>query len=791
MAMDNNAKDDDDDSSTSSSHSNDADIHSDNELAYPDESALQQFLRLRRERWKIRLGSMKINRRLVNTTFQAWAKYQDYEPKFTQEELLAQRQKIHDEKELNRKAFQLPKPYYGQNSVHSDYSIEPQDQQWKTLRWTDLLTQKYSLPSVYATADPLPFQLPPSRNNCFKIIIDNGHATYLRQMLQYVEETPETLDPLIVSYGITSGWPTIIKVFLEFGVDPNSIAIMPYTRSLAKTNKSTEKNTHLHRAAHTNDVECIKLLIQYGAAVDPKNVLGRTPLHLSCSSIPEANFMRMGNSKVHPAEVLLHYGANPNSSDVNHHRPLHHACLARDSTAIRLLIKHNADVLCEAQNFKLPYELIALKISDTMKRENQRSKDKEMKANAKVKASHKQNQNQNQLQLPKTKTKHKHALPTHTHHFDRRGEQALLDLKMALETDGRGSDFGAMYAKRNARQVFRRILSSFTTICPICRRRQTTCDHNKRTKYAYWNCTHKYIPRDCNVEKSARKSGLRTYTDPIPPKFSAPWNGPLYDSPNIVDQIERRKLPPMAKIGMGTPMEKSMFDNAIDPMGNLPWQTMLSPQQVARRKTTIALSLKDKEEKPWHRLTFAERKIELKKQALLKAQMKEVSRKFDESDESSSSSNDGSDGEDNDGDSDDEFNENGGPGGSGGKRSKSKSSKKRKQSILTPLRNPYERHRKGGDSPGSGKKKLPVQRRKQRVSNSWEEGENYVPDKNAGRKSRQSRDFKGRSSRASQGFRQSGKDMFITEEQVSEIYFFNFPRSSVHLPLTPSLLDQP
>ena len=241
MAMDNNAKDDDDDSSTSSSHSNDADIHSDNELAYPDESALQQFLRLRRERWKIRLGSMKINRRLVNTTFQAWAKYQDYEPKFTQEELLAQRQKIHDEKELNRKAFQLPKPYYGQNSVHSDYSIEPQDQQWKTLRWTDLLTQKYSLPSVYATADPLPFQLPPSRNNCFKIIIDNGHATYLRQMLQYVEETPETLDPLIVSYGMTSGWPTIIKVFLEV-----SERVFWMTSSFAMGSKKCYRRLHLY-----------------------------------------------------------------------------------------------------------------------------------------------------------------------------------------------------------------------------------------------------------------------------------------------------------------------------------------------------------------------------------------------------------------------------------------------------------------------------------------------------------------------------------------------------------------
>ena len=60
-------------------------------LEYKGETGLAQFLRLRREAWKVRLGSLKINKRLLATAFKAWTTYQDSDPKPTTEQLKQRR----------------------------------------------------------------------------------------------------------------------------------------------------------------------------------------------------------------------------------------------------------------------------------------------------------------------------------------------------------------------------------------------------------------------------------------------------------------------------------------------------------------------------------------------------------------------------------------------------------------------------------------------------------------------------------------------------------------------------
>jgi hypothetical protein len=425
-------------------------------LERQDESGIAQFLRLRREAWKIRLGSLKINKRLLRTTFKAWSTYKDPDPKLTEAELEAARMAKLAEIERQRTMHQVPKPYFGKNSIHVDYIIEPgvmqvriresfgreaskvgtvdQDTnltlslllalplfspllspprtQWKTKLWIDSVPYHPNKGNILKPIDPLPDQGPLTMEQMYKSAIDLGHATYIRQLLKYRGEDPDTFSPLLVSYAMSSGWPTVVKVFLDFGVDPNGIACMPYTTSRKLVNKCTMKSTFLHRAAHRGDYEQIKLLLQFSAHINAMNAMNRTPLHLACSTLSSANFMRIG-VRVHPAKLLLDKGADPDIVDLKGMTALHIACLSADVFAIQALVASGASALVEAKGFKLPYQLI-----------------------------------------PK---KHlKRVLPV---------------MKKALVAADREYEYNSMFAKTNARIVFRYVMSSFAVICKICGRR--------------------------------------------------------------------------------------------------------------------------------------------------------------------------------------------------------------------------------------------------------------------------------------------------------------------------------
>jgi hypothetical protein len=131
------------------------------------------------------------------------------------------------------------------------------------------------------------------------------------------------------------------------------------------------------------------------------------------------------------------------------------------------------------------------------------------------------------------------------------------------------------------------------------------------TKYSYWKMTHKYSPRDCNIEASARRQNKRDMTMPIPRGFSKPWNGPLYDAPDVVGQIEARKLPKGATIGMNSPAVD--LSGNFDSMGNLPWEKFLTTEKAEKRRKGV-ISLVGLKIVPWDQLTFAERKLKIKQQ---------------------------------------------------------------------------------------------------------------------------------------------------------------------------------
>ena len=265
-------------------------------LDYKHETGISQFLRLRREAWKIRLGSLKINKRLLSTAFKAWAGYKDPDPKLTKEEIERERAFLKEEQERKRKLLQVPKNYFGANSLDSDYIIgelpnlsihpwtpaaarshtptahtplrhakEPGVNDWKTALYT--AASPVPNTNILDPVDPLPNQLPKSLNQMYKSAIDSGHATFLRQLLKYRNEHPKKLHPIITSYAMQSGYPTVVKVMLDFGIDPNGTAVLPYTKSRNKKNRCTEKQTYLHRASHRLDGPTMELLIQAGADV--------------------------------------------------------------------------------------------------------------------------------------------------------------------------------------------------------------------------------------------------------------------------------------------------------------------------------------------------------------------------------------------------------------------------------------------------------------------------------------------------------------------------------------------
>ncbi|KAH8303827.1 hypothetical protein KR018_008986, partial [Drosophila ironensis] len=111
----------------------------------------------------------------------------------------------------------------------------------------------------------------------------------------------------------------IAKVLLDRGSDPN--------RWDAK-----KEVTPLHCAASSKSVECILLLLRRKASINI-GIEKRSALHYAIDV-----------DAVDCVEILLKYGADPNTPQVYTETPLHTASAAGFSKCVQLLLNHNADV---------------------------------------------------------------------------------------------------------------------------------------------------------------------------------------------------------------------------------------------------------------------------------------------------------------------------------------------------------------------------------------------------------------------------------------------------------------
>lgn len=150
----------------------------------------------------------------------------------------------------------------------------------------------------------------------------NGYLEYVSYFLDHCDVDPNCCD----SRGRTSlhfacyrGNAYIAKVLLDHGADPN--------RWDAK-----KQVTPLHCAASAKSVECILLLLKRKAHINI-GLERHSALHFAIE-----------RDAVECCEVLLKYGANPNTPQVYTETPLHTACAQGFTKCVELLLNHDADV---------------------------------------------------------------------------------------------------------------------------------------------------------------------------------------------------------------------------------------------------------------------------------------------------------------------------------------------------------------------------------------------------------------------------------------------------------------
>lgn len=118
------------------------------------------------------------------------------------------------------------------------------------------------------------------------------------------------------------GYVECIKLLLKYGAD-------------VRVQFGNGKTTALHLVAEDGNSECAKLLLDAGANVDCTNKKLQTPLHLASLS-----------QSIELLEVLLKHDANPNASDIDGRTPLHSAIVkvSRSCECVRLLLNAKANV---------------------------------------------------------------------------------------------------------------------------------------------------------------------------------------------------------------------------------------------------------------------------------------------------------------------------------------------------------------------------------------------------------------------------------------------------------------
>lgn len=138
-------------------------------------------------------------------------------------------------------------------------------------------------------------------------------------------------------------------------------------RNGAQINSGIERKSPLHYAVQKNHLNCVQLLLQYGANPNTPQVYTETPLHVAAASgyvecikllldfgaDIRSQFGRRRITALHLAaeddyaecvRLLLDGGANINATNADGQTPLHLACLAQAVDTVGVLIERGANV---------------------------------------------------------------------------------------------------------------------------------------------------------------------------------------------------------------------------------------------------------------------------------------------------------------------------------------------------------------------------------------------------------------------------------------------------------------
>ncbi|XP_060520957.1 transient receptor potential channel pyrexia isoform X2 [Cylas formicarius] len=158
---------------------------------------------------------------------------------------------------------------------------------------------------------PLHYAVQNLASDCIKELLENGA----------IPNTPQVYSETPLHVASTLGNSSAIKLLLQYGAAVN-------------VQSGREKLTPLHLASEQGDVESTRLLIEAGAALNSINAKHQTPLHLAALSQCSETL-----------NLLLTKGANPNAPDIDGRTPLHCSTVnvQRSCECVRLLLSAGAD----------------------------------------------------------------------------------------------------------------------------------------------------------------------------------------------------------------------------------------------------------------------------------------------------------------------------------------------------------------------------------------------------------------------------------------------------------------
>ena len=96
--------------------------------------------------------------------------------------------------------------------------------------------------------------------------------------------------------------------------------------------RDEDRDTPLHKAAFSNNVDLVKILIKHGANVTQRDTIGFTPLHTAALENCTKN-----------VEILIQNGADTNVTNIQEFTPLLYALWQGNVEMVKILLENNAD----------------------------------------------------------------------------------------------------------------------------------------------------------------------------------------------------------------------------------------------------------------------------------------------------------------------------------------------------------------------------------------------------------------------------------------------------------------